>query len=701
MSHPHENRPDAAREPELPLPAELRELESPLRRAEERPSADLDRRVAALLAAAPASPASGTASAPVARPPFSLLRGRRTAAAAALLLTGGLVFALGREFGWFAPVPAPVVPERPDSRAAASPADPLAAPAVVAAPPAERSRAPELPTPLDASLADSGHAPAAAPDYDDCDPPQPTVLHLGFPMNVNAALTFERAPIVARLRTVGTHAVPCVHGGEHSNLRPLARIEHVYHGDPALVGRQIELHRAIGESARSFLAWGDGYPPTSGGQWVTAFALIDRPALPDGSLHAQQLLAEGYGGTTLSDVVPLTSGAPPRDRAAALIPLLHDLAASLGDRQTALGAVTALRQFDSGASPVTPPNSSVWRDPVACAALLAAAADPSPRVRWTVAWMNPAAAGPDGEERLLALAFDADPLVRQPALHWLSHPELSGLAADGAVALAARELSQLAVARADHPLDELLTGVFNGEQLLFDDVSLERHLAQLRAERDPDARRRALLALSSVQHGDAVVELLAGLGDGAVEVRRAAAFALATAGLDHGDAVCTRLHEVPDHEEATVQALVGYAELTRGSVHGFDRMERMLKSDTPAVREQVVQLLARAGARRLDPGDVVLVGDGGAGVAGLLLRAAGDADVVVRSRALLALARLSPGHLPEETFASEWESLVASADADSSALVRATARLARAEWIRTRTLSASERRLLERLGYGE
>ncbi|MBM4016208.1 MAG: hypothetical protein FJ293_14760, partial [Planctomycetes bacterium] len=66
MSHPHENRPDAAREPELPLPAELRELESPLRRAEERPSADLDRRVAALLAAAPASPASGTASAPVA-----------------------------------------------------------------------------------------------------------------------------------------------------------------------------------------------------------------------------------------------------------------------------------------------------------------------------------------------------------------------------------------------------------------------------------------------------------------------------------------------------------------------------------------------------------------------------------------------------------------------------------------------------------
>ena len=40
--------------------------------------------------------------------------------------------------------------------------------------------------------------------------------------------------------------------------------------------------------------------------WVTAFELIDKPALPDGSLHAQQLLAEGYGGTLLAESVRLS-----------------------------------------------------------------------------------------------------------------------------------------------------------------------------------------------------------------------------------------------------------------------------------------------------------------------------------------------------------------------------------------------------------
>jgi HEAT repeat protein len=523
-------------------------------------------------------------------------------------------------------------------------------------------------------------------------------------MNVNAALTFERAPIVARLRTVGTHLVPCVHGGEHTILRPLAEVRHVYKGDATLVGRWIELHRCIGESARSFLAWGDGYPPTPGGEWVATFALIDLPAFPDTTLHAQQLLAEGYGGTMLTDRRPLASGAPRADRAAALTELLHDLAASLADPLTAVSAATALRQFDAGPSPMTPPDSAVWRDPVAAVELLSATRRDPPRLRWTIAWMNPARAGPEGEQRLLALAFDSDPLVRQPALHWLSRPEEAGLAADGPVALAARELAGLATARADSPFDELLTEALEQGGELFDDESLTHHLKRLKAERDPDARRRALLAMRSVQRGDAVEALLAGLDDADAAVRRAAAFVLSTSGFEHSGAVQARLHDVPDHEDETVQALAGYAELLHGSVYGLDRLKRLLESGSPAAGERAVELLARAGARPMDRGDEPLRGDGGVGIAGMLVRAAGHDDVVVRSRALIALARIAPRQFQMGASESSFEEVIASAEADSSALVRQAALLARAALRRDEEMSGEGAGALKSvpydLGYG-
>lgn len=689
-------------------PAAQCELEALLIGARESAPASLDARITATLAAAKAASAISSATASTTAAPRllrSLSPRRRLAAAAAVLLGAtALTYAAVRALGGF------------DSAAPELGEPPLAVRdgprAKGAAPqPIDVAAGREPLVQITAEKPDGGGEPgrnlsAASPlDEDDWDPPAESTFRSGFPRNLDADATVARAAIVARVRTFGGRSAHrrLDDGTVKSFDRPLAVIERVYHGDRALVGRRIELHARIGqESERSFLAWGSSiFDAGKTRPWITTFELIDKAALPDGTLHAQQLFAERWGGTLVTAELPPQPTTPigPGEEVAQL---LADLAASLtaaSEQRLAeeeLAAVVALRHFDGGASPLPQPDSSVWHDPAARAALLAAAASPNATVRWNIAWMNPAAAGPEGVARLFELAFDRDPLVRQPALHWLARPAEAGFGGDDALALAARELVELATPRADTAFDELLTEALDGHGELFDDESLVRHLAQLRAERDPEARRRAVLALVSVQQRDAVQLLLTSLADEETSVRQAAALVLAGAGFDHASAVMERLHAVPDHEAPLVQALVGYAEIAHGSIYGYDRMERLLESDAPAVREQVVQLLARAAARPRGRDDAVLVGESGRGLAGLLLRAAADADPLVRSHALVAFGRLRGNFLEGESLAAEWESALERAAADSSSLVRAAVELAR----RARSaLTHEDLRALREVGY--
>lgn len=694
----------------VPLdPTAQRELEALLIGAREQAPATLDARVTATLAAAKAASAaaSATSSATAAPRVLSSLSPRRRVAAAAALLLGAtaLGFAAVRALGGFGSgEPARLDPSLATRNAAAahdsmaSPADPLAGPEpsvqVTAALPAAGSEAP-----LD------GAAVVDSDAQDDWDPETPRVWHSGFPRNLDAHATVARTAIVARVRKVGGRSITRRNGETFETLsRPLAVIERVYHGDRSLVGQRIELHARIGqESERSFLAWGSSlFDARRSRPWITTFELLDKAALPDGTLHAQQLFAEQWGGTVVMPELPPQPTTPigPGEEVAQL---LADLAASLAAASASaqleeeLAAVVALRHFDGGESPLPQPDSRVWHDPAARAALLAAAAGPNATVRWNIAWMNPAAAGPEGLARLFELAFDRDPLVRQPALHWLARPAEAGFAGDGVLALAARELVELATPRADTAFDELLTEALDGHGELFDDESLDRHLAQLRNERDPEARRRAVLALAGVQQRDAVEELLKSLDDETLGVRQAAAVVLAGSGFDQASAVMSRLDQVPDDAEPSLQALVAYAEVAHGSIYGFDRFERLLASDAPAVREQAVQLLARAAQRPRGHDDAVLVGESGRGLAGLLLRATADGDALVRSHALVALGRLRGNFLEGESLAAEWESALERAAADSSSLVRAAAELARRA--RRAMLDWESRIQLESLGY--
>ncbi|MBL8843127.1 MAG: hypothetical protein JNL90_16525 [Planctomycetes bacterium] len=694
-------------------PAAQRELEALLSGARESAPATLDARVTATLAAAKAASAaasattSATATATAAPRLLRSLSPRRRIAAAAAVLLGAtaLTFAAVRALGGFDST-APELGEPPLALRDGPRAE------GVAPQPIDVAAGREPLVQITAEKPEGGGEPggnlsAASPlEEDDWDPPADTTFRSGFPRNLDAHATVARAAIVARVRTFGGRSAlrRLDDGTVKSFDRPLAVIERVYHGDRSLVGRRIELHARIGqESERSFLAWGSSiFDAGKTRPWITTFELIDKAALPDGTLHAQQLFAELWGGTIVTAELPPQPTTPigPGEEVAQL---LSDLVASLaaaplrGRADEELAAVVALRHFDGGASPLPQPDSSVWHDPAARTALFAAAASPNATVRWNIAWMNPAAAGPEGVARLFELAFDRDPLVRQPALHWLARPAEAGFGGDAALAVAARELVELATPRADTAFDELLTEALEGHGELFDDDSLARHLEQLRAERDPESRRRAVLALTAVQQRDAVQQLLASLADEETGVRQAAALVLAGAGFDHASEVMERLRAVPDDAEPNLQALVGYAEIAHGSIYGYDRMERLLESDAPAVREQVVQLLARAAARPRGRDDAVLVGESGRGLAGLLLRAADDADPLVRSHALVALGRLRGNFLEGESLAAEWEAALERAAADSSSLVRAAVELAR----RARDAMADweSRVQLESLGY--
>ncbi len=674
---------------------EPQELEALIARNRESAPATLDARVAATLRAARGE--SGATS----------LRRRLVAAAAVLLGGAALTFAAVRLVEAWRSDAAPSLIEpvamtpadTPRGSDAPLPVDALEGPMAAVQRTAEKPQ----PPPVDPLAA----APSGDELDDDWDPVHASeVMELGFPRNVNARATLARAPIVARLRTIDGRAAK--HPDGRAFRRPIAVIERVYHGDPDLVGKRIELHACVELSPDlAFLSWSEeSFDPLNSGEhsYVTCFERIEKAPLRDGTLHAQQLFAHRWGGFWLPRGVRVpeeTSSARMANSAdEGIALLLADLAASAGsgDPDCELSAVVALRHFDGGESPMARPESVVWHNAASRDALLRAGRSGNAKVRWNIAWMNPAAAGPAGVELLFELAFDFDPLVREPALHWLSQPAEAGFADDGALAAAARELAQHAQERADYAFDEMLTAALDGPGELFDDASLARHLERMRGERNPDARRRAVLALASIEQADAVQELLNCLGDGDAGVRRAAAFVLASAGFDHSSAVMTRLQEVPDHEEPSVQALVGYAEIAHGSVVGFDRMARLLESGAPVVREQVVQLLARAGTRPMDAGDLPLLGDGDVGIAGLLLRAVGDADPLVRSQALLAVSRLRGSYFEGASLGAEWESAVARAEADSSALVRAAAGFAR----RARTLlTQDERRALEALGYVE
>lgn len=298
------------------------DLEARLRRAGEAAPPTLDERIERLLAPAKASPIEWTqaaaASASIARglttapetaglvrsTPQLRVRRRLRRVAAAIVVMAGLAYAVGGALDWFKPTTMRHRVTDADPQNSAVDDNSAVSQSIATVAPV---RAPSAPS------TDRAPSSVALTDDDDWDPPERQTLHLGVSMNVDARATFEQAPFVARWRNVGERAHRSRDG--RSFARPLARVEQVYKGDRALVGKQIELHRCIGQSPRSFLAWSDDLAHFDSFPWVTAFALIDKPALADGTLHAQQLLAEGYGGTLLKQSVNLTGDTLPRDRA--------------------------------------------------------------------------------------------------------------------------------------------------------------------------------------------------------------------------------------------------------------------------------------------------------------------------------------------------------------------------------------------------
>lgn len=641
-------------------------LEALLRRATEPVPAALDRRIAAL--SAPAATVRDAASLP---PPPR--RGwRRVAIAAGLLCLGGLAFAVADPLGWFRgdasshPIANPSMP--PTDVAAQAP------PPAVVAPAAERTAAPAV-DPVDRvapPTATTSLAATSAAEDDDADPPEPDSWSSGFPRNVHARATFEQAPFVARLRTVATRTVPGRAGGQPAS-RPIARIEHVYSGDRTLVGRQIELHRHVGPSSRSFLAWSEHPAHVDRFPWVTAFALIDKPALPDGTLHAQQLLAEGYGATLLAESAALASGTTPRDRDEEIAELLHDLASSLDESRIGESAVTALRQFDGDESPLPSSDSAVWRDPIARDALLAAAGNRNPKMRWTIAWMNPAAAGAEGCSVLLDLLFDEDATVRQPAAHWLTTlGDVAAARGDGSDELrsgfAALRAELVARGEGDCRFDELIAQINWTDRGLLDSSRLAAHLEQLAATRDPEQRVRALSQLQDVRDPAAIAAVEACLADPDVAVRRTALWTLASM----GDAtVVDRLQEIPEHEDARVRVMAGYAQLRLGDARGAERLQRLLASDDAQARDQVVRLLDR------------LLGSEGSLLAlPLLFQATRHADSLVRSSALVTLGRRGGSGVESSEEVQRITAELAAAAADPSPAVRAAAAAARRAWQR-------------------
>jgi len=670
-------------------PAETAELEQAVRRSGERAPATLDRRVAELFEAEPASSTARTSGAP-------RLRARRLATAAAVVVGCGAFAWAATELRWFtgesetplvAPTDGPIAHVSDGSDAA----------------PSLATDAPDLPwlvptrVALPADVLPDAPLESVAVELDDWD--AVAAESSGPARSLDARATFREAPVLARLRLVGRRARSDRDG--RSFDRPVAEVERVYRGDPVLAGRKVELHRHVGRpAAASFLAWTDECfdprlePDLS---WVATFDVIERDALPDGTLHAQQLLAEQWNGTWLARGLP-ERAEPPADDAAASAELLGDLAASLvaglerNDARLLRSTVAALFRFDGDASQPRP-DSLVWRDGAARAALLRAGRDGDARERRQVAALNPAAAGSEGVALLRALLFDRDPEVRQPAWHWLATTGVASLDA------ARRELgiTQDDVAQwrrgDDGELDSLLSAAFGPPRRLFSSDGLVQYLATLDRTAPAEVRREQALDLGHLHPPEAVAALLGYLDDPDRSVRLAAATGLAPCG--ESERVRERLLAVPDHEEPCVQALVGYAQIVHGDTRGGERLARLLRAGDVRSSVMAARLLGEAAAFR-----------GFAATVGPLLGACRHPDPRVRGEVMASLERVATR---SRASADEMGEVLAAwrlAESDGSPLVRAAATVAIAEWQRPvkhdegNVLDVDELRHLQKIGYG-
>lgn len=342
-------------------------------------------------------------------------------------------------------------------------------------------------------------------------------------------------------------------------------------------------------------------------------------------------------------------------------------------------------------------DSLVWHDAPACAALLAAGFGRNPKVRFTVAWMNPAAAGPEGVTLLQDLLFDEDPMVREPAHHWLATlaaADLTSVSAEFEAAQAGLAALRAELAARDHgdsEFDESTSGLASSTwRRLFDTEGLAAHLAQLQQAREPESRARMVRQLADLRSAEAIAAARALLDDPVMAVRRSAAWVLASMG---DQSVAVRLHEIPDHEDSRVRVMAGFAQVCLGDERGVDRLMRLLAGDDARARDQVVRLLDR------------MVQSRGCEVAlPLLLAAARHADPLLRGSALTTLGRQAVRLSPLLDDPQRIDAELAAAAADPSPAVRAAAAATRALQRETRWGDAERLRLLDsprQLGYGD
>ncbi len=509
---------------------------------------------------------------------------------------------------------------------------------------------------------------SSANDGDD-DPPGPLSWASGWPPNVDVRALVTRAELIARLRVIGT--LQRTPGPD----RPIVEVVHVYKGDPALIGKRLELHRHVEQSEHAFFAWDDQFNQhllREGLTFITSLKKLDRPPRADGLLHYEQEFAEEYGGVIVASALPLPPLATNED--VVVGELIADLIDSLpsseaGVRRSVMSAL--LNLDDRNNAPVPQRPSSLWRDALACERLLDAGRDADPFVRQSVAQMQPQAAGEEGAALQRELFFDEDPLVS-----WAAS---SAFGTDPGLPIFAtlRETT-------DYALDDLLTRVPQPE---FVHITKSEEIANVAAELTtnpfPEFRKQYVIALG--RFGDpAAAELLVGaLSDEEVDVRRAAAWALGSAGRPQdGD----RLEMIAATEDPSVCVMAAASQIKLGDVRGFDHLAALLDSGSARAADQVVRVVEPLLQAVPDLRGIAL-----------LVKAIGHRNELVRGRVLVACARLAARD-PAFAEAVGLDAAIAAAAASDSELLRSAATAAHRA--RIHRLSEREWEMLRTIGYG-
>ncbi len=626
---------------------------------------------------------------------------RRAAAIAACVLVAAtlVLVPIGVESGWFGrerrgsggddATPGPGA--RPQS------ANSPVAPAAVddeGRPSRERSSAPTAERAVDRPTEEDSQrdrlaalAEQAPPDRESTRRPGDRRGRIADSFELDALQSVQSAPFIVRLQ-----AAPERSGGPKSQLRPIAKVVGLYRGNPAAIGTRIELLHGGDSTHRSFLDHDpdSAFVPFTEG--ATFIACLRAGAKKNGVWPEQFEIAfgEGWSCTLVSDGLPYV--APRDDERLVVDALRRDLVASLDDEsvRVRLSAITALHHFDGEPSTIFLPARlpNLWKDAAARLALLRAGDDEDPRIRWHVAWMDPASIVGPGLALARRMAFDADPLVRKPAVESLLRHGDQKLDAD--VSWSLQSFFE------DRPFDEFTSGVLRERAPLTDPTEIEKAANELLIRGERGDRIAAAWRLGDVGETDAtsgglvVRALAAAFVDPEMEVRRAAA---ASFGRVAAPQRVDLLQSISRNDDPRVVAMVAVAQFRLGDARAFRILQLLVNhNDLGDARDWAHRndvLAALEAVELLAP--LVDSADHAEGLQ-ILIQAAGNPHPLVRGRALVALARQTARL--DRSDHPKIEALVDGAMSDGSGFVRAAAAVARELFDRGVAL------LADALGYG-